>query len=330
MSSDFMLICGNQCPERHYCNMAANRRWKLTAREARMLVYLLLLLGVVAWKFVPRPWHPSLKIETSHHAIYSSATRSDTEATAHALELLYNVYSNRFGVLPTFRPTHPTLQVKLFRDRTEFRRVNPGLGWAEAFYREPYCRAYYSAGESNPFHWMLHEAVHQLNNEVAHLDLAKWLEEGLAEYFSTSRLAPTELRLGRIDPDTYPVWWIDEIATRPALAENIRNGSVIPLRSIISNSGGPGMRRHFNLYYLHWWTLTYFIFESSRYSEHALDLAKRGGGLAAFEQTIGPLDQVQIEWHDYVRQLKAALSGSDVTFHKTGKLSQGTNAPALR
>ena len=30
-------------------------RWKLKARETRLLIYLLVLLGVLAWKFIPRP-----------------------------------------------------------------------------------------------------------------------------------------------------------------------------------------------------------------------------------------------------------------------------------
>jgi hypothetical protein len=45
-------------------------RRRPTAREMRMLLYLLLLLGVVAWKYVPRPWHPAVTLETSHHLIY--------------------------------------------------------------------------------------------------------------------------------------------------------------------------------------------------------------------------------------------------------------------
>src|SRR4029078_11529832 len=101
---------------------------------------------------------------------------------------------------------------------------------------------------------MLHESVHQLNHEVAHLKLEKWLEEGLADYFATSRLNTNELVVGRIDPNNYPVWWMDTFGTSCRLSDNIRNGSVIPLRSIITNRGGPSMRRHFNLYYLHWWT----------------------------------------------------------------------------
>ena len=306
--------------------MAAVRaffRWRLKARETRIIIYLVVVLGVAAWKYMPRPWHPSLTLETPHHTIYSTASREQTEDIARALAFLYRAYSNRFGGLGRFQPTHPNLQIKLFKDRAEFRRINRGLGWAEAFYREPYCRAYFSANENNPYHWMLHESVHQLNHEVAHLELAKWLEEGLATYFSTSRLGPKALAVGRIDADTYPVWWIDELATSPELSENLRNGSVIPLRSIITNKGGPSMNQQFNLYYLHWWTLTHFVFESASYRDRALTLALRGGGLAAFEDTIGPVEQVQTQWHGYVRGLKAALSGTDLKFFKTGQLPPG-------
>ena len=135
-----------------------------------MLIYLVILGVVAAWKFVPRPWHPSITLETRHHLIYSSAARQDTDETAHTLELLYQTYSNRLGSLESFQVVHPRLKVRLFKDRREFRRINPNLGWAEAFYREPYCRAYFAAAEINPYHWMLHESVHQLNHEVAHLN----------------------------------------------------------------------------------------------------------------------------------------------------------------
>jgi hypothetical protein len=297
-------------------------RWRLKAREVRLLIYLLVVLCVVAWKFVPRPWHPTITFEGSHHVIDSTATKPETEETARALELLYVAYSNRFGGLPGFQREHPKLKVKLFKNRVEFRRVNPGLGWAEAFYREPYCRAYFSAGEVNPYHWMLHESVHQLNNEVAHLRLAKWLEEGVAEYFSTSRMNSNALAVGRIDPNTYPVWWIDEIATGSDLDENLRNGSVIPLRSIITNRGGPSMNRHFNLYYLHWWTLTHFLFEDARYREKSLALLQQGGGLDAFERIIGPVEKVQPEWHAYVRHLKNVMAGANIDFVKTGKVPE--------
>lgn len=297
-------------------------RWRLTARTLRMLVYLLVVAGIAAWKYLPRPWHPTLTLDSAHYTIFSTATRQQTEETGRALELLYTAYSNRLGTVRGFERTHPRLQIQLYKDREEMRRVNPNLGWAEAFYRKPFCRAYYSAEEINPHHWMLHECVHQLNQEVAHVRLAKWLDEGLSEYFSTSRLKTNQLDVGRIDLNTYPVWWIDELATNADATENIRNGSVIPLHAIISNRGGPSMNRQFNLYYLHWWSLTHFICENEKYRDRVLTLVEKGGGLTAFEEVIGPIDLVQTEWHDYVRRLKSALAGQDRQFLKTGRISE--------
>jgi hypothetical protein len=210
--------------------------------------------------------------------------------------------------------------MKLYKDRKELRRINPGLGWAEAFYRAPYCQAYYSSTEINPYHWMLHESIHQLNQEVAHLELVKWLEEGTAEYFSTSRFQHEKLLLGRIDANTYPVWWAEIIATTPSLATNLQNGSVIPLRSIISGKGGPRMSPNVNLYYLHWWTLTHFLFETPKYRTNAPALLIAGGGVNAFEREIGPIEPVQIEWHRHVRRIKAALAGHDQKFFRDGSL----------
>jgi hypothetical protein len=186
---------------------------RLSNRDKRLLLYFSILLAVATWRYVPRPWKPARTIETAHYTIASTATAEQTEQIARVVEILYQFYSNKFSTLPTFTPNHPPLKLLLYKDRAEMRRINPGLGWAEAFYRKPYCRAYYSAEETNPYHWMLHEAVHQLNSEVAHVNLEKWLEEGIAEYFSTSRIKDNQLLLGHPDPNTYPVWWLDEIAT---------------------------------------------------------------------------------------------------------------------
>jgi len=293
---------------------------KFNWSKARWLIYLAILLGIAAWRFVPRPWKPARTLETPHYIIASTASQMQTEEVGRVAELVYNAYSNRFGNLPTFRHEHPKLKLLLYKNRREFRRVNPGLGWAEAFYRTPYCRAYYSADEVNPYHWMLHEATHQLNNEVAQLDLVKWLDEGIAEYFSTSRIQDGQLALGRIDPHTYPVWWMDDIATATNLSVCLTNGSVIPLRAIISGHDGPNLDQKFNLYYLHWWTLTHFLFESPKYRDAAMKLAQRGGGLDAFEQTIGPVATIEPEWYRHVQIIKSALNGNVRGFGKTGQL----------
>src|ERR1043165_1232080 len=102
--------------------------WKIFSRKRnprqwRMLFYLMVLVGIAAWKFLPRPWHPSITLQSSHYIIYSTASRRQTDETAHAMELLYDSYSNVFRTLPTYAPGHAKLKVKLFKDRKEFRWI---------------------------------------------------------------------------------------------------------------------------------------------------------------------------------------------------------------
>ena len=307
-------------------------RWRLSAREVRLLIYFAILLAVVLWKFAPRPWKPTFTLETAHYAIASTAAREQTEEIGRVVEGLYLVYSNLLRDLPAVRQPHPKLRLRLYKDRKEFRRTNPSAGWAEAFYRRPCCHAYYSAAEVNPYHWMLHEAVHQLNAEVAQLKLEQWLDEGLGEYLSTCRIKNNVPVLGTVDPNTYPVWWIEEIATTGGLAADLTNGSIIPLRAIITGRGGPSLDRQFNLYYLHWWTLTHFLFEGGRDRSNCLDLIRSGGGLEAFEKCIGPADETQRDWHGHVGRLKAKLSGEDLrrSLFKQKSSSLATNVVAPR
>lgn len=75
----------------------------VSARAKRFALYLLVRGGVAAWKFLPRPWHPALTLETTPYVIASTATRAQTEETARAVEALYTAYSNYFSRLPTYR-----------------------------------------------------------------------------------------------------------------------------------------------------------------------------------------------------------------------------------
>lgn len=276
-------------------------------QRIRWIIYLAIVGSIAAWKFIPRPWNPRQTLNTPHFTIQSTATESQTAEVAEVAEVLYRAYSNEFHALPAFEHNHHLLRIKLYKNRDQLRWVNPNMGWAEAFYRKPYCHAYYSEHELNSVHWMLHEVVHQLNEEVARVNPARWLEEGIAEYFSTSRIVNGELQMGRIDPNTYPVWWIEEMATTPNLATNIANGSVIPLAAILNNRNGPAMRTHFNLYYLHWWTLTHYIMTEHRPAMPRL-LAD-GADLKSFEQHIGKVAEVQHRWHEHVRRMRESLGG---------------------
>jgi hypothetical protein len=110
------------------------------------------------------------------------------------------------------------------------------------------------------------------------------------------------------------------MATATNLQACVANRSVIPLRAIITNRGGPSMNQNFNLYYLHWWALTHYLFEDPKFRDSSMKLLEQGGTLDAFEKDIGSVDSVESGWFRHVRTIKAAVGGHDSEFLATGKL----------
>jgi hypothetical protein len=284
-----------------------------SASGKRIILYLCVFLAIACWDVYRRRWTPTTTWSTDHYTVQSTCTQKQTQEIGAVAEILYSGYQEFLVQLAVTPQPHGKLRIKLFKDRKEFRLCNRGCGWAEAFYLKPYCCQYYSAEELNPYHWMIHEATHQLNEEAAGLHLAKWLNEGLADYFGSSRIIGKRLVLGEIDVNTYPVWWIETLAVSGNLEADKRNGSVIPLRAIISGSGGPDISKTFNLYYLHWWSLMHFLqhYENGKYRGGVAALVKTDGGVEAFTRHVGDVEQIEREWYGYVRGLKQILPESN-------------------
>ena len=279
----------------------------LPEKPARLLTLFGLLMAIVVGERIWRHWTPTFSLVTAHYTIQSSATPEQTKAVGSVVEGLYATYRTE---LPELAKTAPTnlLQLKLFKNRDEFRRCNRSLGWAEAFYKYPCSHAYFSE-ESNPYQWMLHEAVHQLNAEVSGLGLARWADEGMAEYFSTSILRDGKLLAGKPDRNTYPMWWFEDLQLTGNITNDIAAKTFIPLRTIVADKGGPSMNEYFNLYYIHWWSLSHFLFhyEGAKYRSGYFRLLKEDQTVESFEKEIGPIDRVEKEWHGYLRQQKWLL-----------------------
>ena len=282
----------------------------LSTREKRLILYLAILIVFFLGDYFYRYWSPDIIRETEHYVIYSTATPEQTDEIAEIAEIVYEGYLELAKQLQQDIKPHPKLKMKLFKNRKEFRRCNRFIGWAEAFYKKPYCYQYYSSDEDNPYHWMMHEATHQLNAEAANLSLSKWIDEGIACYISTSRIIDKSLRPGEIDIETYPVWWLASMAITGDLDSDKNNMPIIPLREIIYGKGGPDMDEYFNLYYLHWWSLTHFLmqYEGGKYRGGLVHLIADGGGLDTFEKHLGKLEDIEKEWHGYILDLKQRLS----------------------
>jgi len=252
---------------------------------------------------------PGRRVETPHYSITSTATEGQTRQVAAAVESLHAAYA-RFFKDSIAEGGHAKLQLVLYKDQQEFKRNNRSSAWAEAYYLQPTCYAYFGVGERNPYHWMLHEATHQLNTELAGITRRKWVNEGLASYFGASRLDDGTLVPGSIDTDTYPIWWLPSLELTGDVAVDVANGRIISLRALLSGVGGPEIAQAVNQYYIGYWSLTHFLFhfDGGRYAEQYRLLIASGGSVEQFEKLIGPIERVEPEWYGYLREQQAAIA----------------------
>ncbi len=281
-------------------------------KPGRLLALVLLLGLVVTGSWLYRRWHPTVTVRTQHYLIRSSATVRQTREMGEVVETLYSAYTGLFPDFPKLHQPHPQLQLSLFKDRREFRLCNWGVGSAEAIYRRPVCYAYYPNVQANPYHWMLQQTARQLNQEVAQLKVPQWIDEGLAAYFSTSRIADRRLHPGEVDRNAYPIWWLDELDLSGDPAKDIADKEIIQLQAIVSGRGGPDPKRYANLYCLHWWSLSHFLlqFDGSRYRQGYFRVIRDGGSVESFEKNIGPLERVQAEWYRHLLEQKKSLKSA--------------------
>lgn len=248
---------------------------------------------------------PGKVFENPHYTINSTATTDQTALVAQAVESFYIAYSAFFEKEIPVGAKASKFKLMLYKDRHQFAANNTSSPWAEAYYRSPVCYAYFSEGSENPYHWMIHEATHQLNNELSQFKIPKWANEGLASYFGTSRIENGVLHPGKIDANAYPIWWLAELSPSGNLENDIASGKIIPLRTLIAGKGGPDINQYLNLYYIEYWSFTHFLFhyENGVYAESYKRLIVQGGSLEDFEKTVGPIDRIQVEWYDYLQKI---------------------------
>jgi hypothetical protein len=251
--------------------------------------------------------------QTANYQITSWATVEQTTRVGSTAEALLRAYLDFFKLDDQAIPKGG-LKLTLYRDRAQFKARHPQPAWAEAIYRQGVSYAYFDANSANSSHWMLHEATHQLNEQVAHLPKAKWVNEGLASYFGASRVEDFVLTPGKIETRAYPVWWLRELAPSGDAARDFASGRVVPLRALVSGSGGPELDSHVNQWYLGYWSLTHFLLHAhdGKYAAAYRELLKTPAGLADFERLVGPVDTVQAEWYRYLQELSGRSAEGQV------------------
>jgi hypothetical protein len=272
--------------------------------KKRLLIDLLLVVALFGGYFWYTHWNPSHELESEHYKALSSVSIEDTQQALSRLETLYQAYTSFWDVKAN--SDNKKLLLKIYSSRKEFKRANPMSGWAEAFYRKPYCHQYIDVWSSiRPYHWMVHEATHQLNNEVSHFQLPRWAEEGIACYFSTSTMADGKINLGVIDWHTYPIWWLNSLGLSGDLARDKTEKKVISIKSIVNDEKPLAMDQYFNLYYIHWFSLVHFLLEGEqgKYRQAFMTRVKTPSGFEAFEENIGPYQLIEQQWYRHLLQM---------------------------
>jgi hypothetical protein len=287
------------------------RFWKsMNSRHEKKVLSLLVIMAVL-WSGLARADSRDGKLfSTAHYTIRSTATSAQTTLVANAVESLHTEYLRFFADRIPAKASKKKLLLRLYKDQDEFKKHNKATFWAEAYYSPPSCHAYFAGAEKNPYHWMTHEATHQLNHEVALLPSAKWINEGIATYFGASVIRKGRLITGQIDVNTYPIWMVKRLRLTGDMTADIRRGKIIGLRALISGIGGPNIDEKVNTYYVGYWSLSHFLFhfEDGRYAQQYRALLATPGSIDDFEKLVGPIDRIQEEWYGYLQQRVANLS----------------------
>jgi hypothetical protein len=287
----------------------------LRACVVRVLVILLLVVGLQACKRHEPPSAAQVlakklelpanahRRETEHYTLWSSATDAQTRDVGTATEALRDAYVRLF---PPARTQPGKMILVLYRDRAEFEQHNRSSPWAEAYYLPPASHAYAATNEANPYHWMLHEATHQLMHEVSGFRPPRWVGEGFASYLGASKLTAKGLEAGNPDPNAYPVWRLRRHPMSGNRLQDIASGQFVPLRVLLTGKGGPDVDRHFNSYYLCAWSLTQFLLHENeqRHAAGYLRFVAQGGGEREFERLVGPIDAIEAAWYrDFLQRV---------------------------
>lgn len=278
----------------------------------------------------PRPW----RHRTAHFTIESTAGEAETAEVGRAAEALHAAWRRFFAAelaaraLPAPQApatgsaaleqrtgtTEAPLRLRLYAGQAEFKAHNRSRPWAEAYYLRPVSHAYVARGRGNRHHWMVHELVHQLNTELLERRHPRWIEEGLACYFGTSRMTDGALRPGEIDARTYPAWWLADFALGDDAARDVRGLRMIPLRAMLTGRDVPPLDGNVNLHYVQHWTLVHYLLQGDG-GRHAAGFRKLMGtraGLEEFERLIGPVDAIEPRWRAHratmLAQMRAAAS----------------------
>lgn len=172
--------------------------------RARVALLALLLAATGA---APLRAEPELtSYETAHYTLLTDLDPAEVPEVTAWLEAMHTTYRRVFKGEP-IQKLHKA-RVRIYRQERDFLAHDPAMTDTRGYYEYEAHQLVSYRGESitDLCSLLSHEGVHQFLNEYANKDgegFPGWFEEGLAEYFCTSRRTRDGKRLQRVRSDVY-------------------------------------------------------------------------------------------------------------------------------
>jgi tetratricopeptide (TPR) repeat protein len=231
------------------------------------------------------PW---LKITSANFELYTTAgERAGRDLVKH-FEEVRSFFTQAFGSrLANARPA----RIIAFRNEKEYQPYRPSE-FASAFYQPGAIHDFIVMSGASKEHYPV--AIHEFTHLMIHqsgMELPPWLNEGLAELYSSLEPRGNQILVGQVMPGRVQV---------------LSTGNWIPLATLLSvdhNSPYYSDRSHAGMFYAESWALVHMLNLEPEYRPHmnALALAlKDQPPEAAFARAYGKrIDEIESALHDY-------------------------------
>jgi tetratricopeptide (TPR) repeat protein len=220
----------------------------------------------------------------------------------------------------------PALHVIGFRSEREYEafRLHPA---ADAYYVSDGTRDYIVMEALQPrnFDTAAHEYTHYVLH-VSGLKLPAWLNEGLAEFFSTLRLNGGGYEVG---------------GNLPARTQSLRRNGWLPLGELLeltSETSMPDTRKGASIFYAESWALVDMLITSPQYAGHFHELVSRlsagSNGTQALREIYGkPQDEIRKDLENWIGQERSTRfvlnRPADLATARSSELSERQSATLL-
>ena len=268
-------------------------------KSARFLAVASILAATTLSGATEKPW---IEVRSPHFRLITNGDASDGSHVLSRFELMRAVFAQQF---PRFQLDAPApLLILAPRDESTTKRLLPGFASHSmplpgGLYRHGWEREYALVrldviNGPDVFSTVYHEYTHSLLHINLHW-LPSWLDEGFADFYGYTGFEGTKVSIGN-PPNSLKI-------------RMLRDMMLIPFNDFLSSSMYTRDPRRTYESYLQAWALTHFLMfsptvDTGKRLAKFIDMIEHGvPQKKAFQDAIGPFDQIQKEYEAYIHKL---------------------------